>query len=288
MILDLHMHSKYSVNDGVDEIDYMLEKADKLGITHISITDHDSVKAYKEISEKEKNYKVKVIRGVELKTTLLGGSVDILAYNIDIDIIDEFLSKTETSNEMIDMLQMVMEFLSNKCDEKNIKYNKEVFDNPTVGMYESDIFWDEVSKYEENKKILTREFGTGKPKLFREHLSNPDSDWFFEPYTDRRKVEDIVKLVKDAGGLSFLAHPFEYGRKDNEALLNEAKRLGINGIECYHMSANEDEQNYLEKYALSNNMLISGGSDYHNHEARKHMITDLNFEVKKEYIKKWL
>ena len=40
-MIDLHMHSKYS-SDGVDEISFMLDKAEKLELKYISITDHNS------------------------------------------------------------------------------------------------------------------------------------------------------------------------------------------------------------------------------------------------------
>lgn len=43
-MIDLHMHSKYSA-DGVDEISYMLQKAEKLGLKYISITDHNSCRS---------------------------------------------------------------------------------------------------------------------------------------------------------------------------------------------------------------------------------------------------
>ena len=46
-MIDLHMHTKHS--DGTDEVIEILEKAQKANLDIISITDHNTVKAYFEL-----------------------------------------------------------------------------------------------------------------------------------------------------------------------------------------------------------------------------------------------
>ena len=46
-MIDLHMHTKHS--DGTDNIIEFLEKAEKANLEIISITDHNTVKAYYEL-----------------------------------------------------------------------------------------------------------------------------------------------------------------------------------------------------------------------------------------------
>ena len=41
------------------------------------------------------------------------------------------------------------------------------------------------------------------------------------------------------------------------------KSFGIKGLECYYSRYNIDEIKFLVDFASKNNMLISGGSDYH-------------------------
>ena len=43
-MIDLHMHTTYS--DGTDTVKELLEKAEFLGLEVISITDHNTCKAY--------------------------------------------------------------------------------------------------------------------------------------------------------------------------------------------------------------------------------------------------
>ena len=41
------------------------------------------------------------------------------------------------------------------------------------------------------------------------------------------------------------------------------KELGIKGLECYYSRYNKEEFDFLVDCAKKNNLLISGGSDYH-------------------------
>ena len=62
----------------------------------------------------------------------------------------------------------------------------------------------------------------------------------------------------------FLAHPFEYKFKDTIEFINDLrKEKELDGIECFHPSANQEQRNILVDYARNNNLYISGGSDYH-------------------------
>lgn len=50
-----------------------------------------------------------------------------------------------------------------------------------------------------------------------------------------------------------------------EEILQKVVKAGIDGIECYHYTVNTKEKNdYLVNYAKKNNLLISGGSDFHH------------------------
>ena len=66
-MIDLHMHTTYS--DGADTLIQVLEKAEKLKLQYISITDHDTCEAYKELEKLDvkKYYSGTIIRGVEIK-----------------------------------------------------------------------------------------------------------------------------------------------------------------------------------------------------------------------------
>ena len=80
----------------------------------------------------------------------------------------------------------------------------------------------------------------------------------------RPPYKEVIDIIHKAGGKAFLAHPFEYKFKDTIGFINDLrKEKELDGIECFHPSANQEQRNILVDYAKNNNLYISGGSDYH-------------------------
>jgi predicted metal-dependent phosphoesterase TrpH len=77
--------------------------------------------------------------------------------------------------------------------------------------------------------------------------------------------EEIVELIKAAGGTPVLAHPKLVG---DDALVEELCQSGIEGLEVFYPQHEpEDVERYrlmAEKYGL----LVSGGSDFHGYATR--------------------
>ena len=66
--VDLHIHTNYS--DGVFTPKQAVEYASQIGLSAISITDHDTVDGVQEAIEAGKQYGVEVISGIELSAEL--------------------------------------------------------------------------------------------------------------------------------------------------------------------------------------------------------------------------
>ena len=81
----------------------------------------------------------------------------------------------------------------------------------------------------------------------------------------RLEVEDIIGLIKQAGGLAVLAHPKLVW---DDTIVERICQSGIDGLEVFYPQHNpEDTAHYLalaEKYHL----LPSGGSDFHGFPTR--------------------
>ncbi len=65
---DLHIHSKYSY-DAFSPIEKILERAQKMGLDLISITDHETIEGAKEAQKLSEKFGIKVIIGEEIETT---------------------------------------------------------------------------------------------------------------------------------------------------------------------------------------------------------------------------
>ena len=77
-IANLHIHS--NVSDGKEDCDILIEQAQKLGLKHISITDHNTVAGYKKT--RHLNDPV-LIPGVEFDCFYQTSLIHILGYGID-------------------------------------------------------------------------------------------------------------------------------------------------------------------------------------------------------------
>ena len=91
-MIDLHMHTIYS--DGDKIVEEVLKMCEEKKLEYISITDHDTCKQYED--EAIKNNKIfsgKIIKGAEFHAVFQNRSIEILAYNIDTNIIEEWINK---------------------------------------------------------------------------------------------------------------------------------------------------------------------------------------------------
>ena len=99
--------------------------------------------------------------------------------------------------------------------------------------------------------------------FLRAGLNNPKSKIFIEPNSFYPQYDKITKLIHDMGGIAVLAHPYQY-KKEMSRVLNGVKDY-VDGVECYHPSSLEPEQNQLLlDFCKKNNLMITGGSDSHN------------------------
>ena len=74
-----------------------------------------------------------------------------------------------------------------------------------------------------------------------------------------------MELIREVGGLSFLAHPTLYRMSDRvlEGLITELKEAGLAGIEAVYSTYTQGEEAQMRKFASKYDLLISGGSDFH-------------------------
>ena len=72
--------------------------------------------------------------------------------------------------------------------------------------------------------------------------------------------QKVIKLIRDAGGVTVLAHPYSLNRDD---LIPKLADYGLNGLEVYYPEHNTHAiKNYLN-IAKKLNLAVTGGSDCH-------------------------
>lgn len=263
--VDLHLHSNYS--DGSDSISDLLANITKSEIKTFALTDHDTVAGCEEM-QKLVPESIRFIKGVELTCHSDGLSCHILGYSCDCD------------NETLLNLIEKGKILRRKKLETRIKYLKDVH-NIELTKDETDWLYARTS-------------------VVKTHIANilvkrglaPDNVSAMQKYLDDCKtgktkfeIKEAIDAIKAAGGVPVWAHPL--GGEGEEHLpkeeflpqLETMINYGIKGLECYYSRYNNVESDFLVQCAKSNDLLISGGSDYHGTN-KNISIGRLNFDDK--------
>lgn len=260
-MIDLHIHTTSS--DGSDEPKDILVKAQQLGLKYISITDHDSIGAYKKLEEINVSdyFEGKIIPGCEFSAVHDGKPIEILGYGIDLEAIKStgILSDEkffERENEYLRRMKEV-------CRNLNIKYTENLSIKGDK-YFAAQIMHADLRKYPENEKHFTKEIWESLNAFYRICVNNADSPFFLNQTKDYPTVQEAAKLIKKTGGKSFLAHLYGYIVDDHEDFLNSIVYLNaLDGIECYHSLHSMEKINYLLNYCNKHRLYASGGSDYH-------------------------
>lgn len=278
-MIDLHMHTTYS--DGQKTVKELLLEAEQKGLKTISITDHDTCKAYDELKKEEIRslFSGNIIQGIEINTGFKGYKIELLGYNFDnYEYVQEYIEKanSKTDEEWNQIMIKERKELIDKFKKLDLKFDIFFEENLLYKNYESNIYNSVLEKNDINyiKEKMGSYFFESGYEFYRKCVTSPESPFFINYSKYRPTIEEITKLIHDNGGIVFLAHPLLYGMKNPEEKLNELylQHPEIDGIECYYNGFDEEQINFINNFAKERNLLISGGSDYHAIEGFKNQL----------------
>lgn len=290
-MIDLHIHSNHS--DGTFSVIEILKEAQRMNLDVISITDHDSIKAYKELEniDVKKYYSGKIIVGAEMKSVFKDIPVEILGYNIDLKKAKQrkYIDSLETL--YLNIQREYLKHLKEVGKTIGLKFNEDIYINENKMQYASDIFQTEIKKYPENIDILKKNNIKLEPNFYRAAQCNPNTVFYIKE-TDRfPKVKELIDEIHKTGGLAFLAHPYIYPLENTlefvEQIINETD---LDGLECYYSYFTKEQTESLIKLCKTHNLYISGGTDFHgqNRLDTKLGIGTGDLNIEKEVINEWI
>ena len=245
MLVDLHCHSIHS--DGMLSAHQLLEDAQKKNIKIFSITDHDSIEAYVNLTFH--NDKIKLITGIEFSTTWNNMGIHIVGLNFDRHCKGLLESIAYQKNARTQRAKEI----SKKLEKFGLLDAYEILSKNTsdqIGRPDfAQLLVDKGISKDHNhafKKIL----GAGKVGDVKNH-------WL--------AMESVIKSIRKAGGIAVLAHPLKYKLTSTKLkkMIQDFKSFGGQGIEVLSGFQTKDQIKFITHCCQQFNLLASVGSDFH-------------------------
>lgn len=240
---DLHTHTRAS--DGELTARELVDKALQKKLTTLSITDHDTIAGYLDVKEYASQAGLELISGVEISTIWNDREIHMLAYGFapGNDSLRALLLRQKRARK--NRMKAIVSELNKKGIA--IEYD-EVMAEAGSG---------NIGRPHAASVLISKGYVASVPEAFIRYLSNTHLEGITTEYAE---ISEVVAIIKEAGGITSIAHPGPY------LTLSEVEQLvkyGIDGIECIHPSHNFNVQRLFTRFAGTHNLLITGGSDFH-------------------------
>jgi len=291
-MIDLHIHTNNS--DGSENVIEVLKRAERQKLSYISITDHESVNGHLEIRNINVNeyYSGKIIPGVELKNYYKDRVIDILAYNIDIDKFNEYLTENYKNKT-----HRILETKNLRHFYKQAKGYGLVLDPIESLEWDKDrewgsiVFYKELKKHPENESKVPKDLWEDFTNFKKDYVYNRNNMFFLDKKDDYPSPMKTIQKIHETGGLAFLAHVYEYKWIENktEYIKQLVKDSKIDGVECYYSKFTKEQTEELLEFCKENNLYTSGGTDFHG-KAKPGIEIGIgkgNLAIPDEIIKDW-
>lgn len=228
----------------------LVKYAHQKGLSAIAITDHDTIEGIDEAITAGNDFGIEVVPGIELSVKHGEYNIHLLGYSFDIQDKD---------------LCLALARLQAGRRERNSKI---IANLTSLGF---------AVEFSELEKIAGPG-QTGRPHIAELMIQKGfvrTMEEAFEKYLGKGAkayasrfiygVGDAIDLIKNAGGVTVLAHPLQL-EKSVEHLthaLHELCAMGLDGIEVYYPNHSRQFRKSLMTFAEEHSLLMTGGSDFH-------------------------
>jgi predicted metal-dependent phosphoesterase TrpH len=275
MKIDLHIHSKNS--DGADTVEELIPKIKAAGVDVFALTDHDRTDGWDEAAKLAGEHGLSFIPGVEITTegripdsqgNVTPFGIHLLAYLPD-----------PNNRELAKLLKQLRKNRVRRA-KRFVKNLRRDFKDLT---------------YRRVRQLAQRDSTIGRPDIVNVllelgHLTEfPTKD---ELYTSPKSpvskasrhyvqntapdVLDVIKIVREAGGVPVIAHPLARTSSEDEqpnsfprSHFEKMVAAGLMGLETQHIEVDLDRRALLESFASEHGLVTTGSSDYHGLDVKK-------------------
>ncbi|MBI4642749.1 MAG: PHP domain-containing protein [Deltaproteobacteria bacterium] len=247
--VDLHTHS--TASDGSYRPAEVVHLAKDAGLRAMALTDHDTTDGLAEALAAGAELGVEVIPGVEISTRHVGDSMHILGYFLDFH-----------SGKLAERLAVLKQARKDRNPKIIAKLNALGL-AITMEQVERISGGGQVGRPHIARVLLERGYVRTMQQAFDIYLKNGGKAYVAK---FRFPPAEALEMIREAGGVPVLAHPFTLGLGSLGALrdlLRDLQALGLAGIETFYAEHTPEQEALYLKLAQELGLLVTGGSDFH-------------------------
>ena len=248
MMVDLHTHS--TASDGSEAPSKLVEMAISIGLSHLALTDHDTLEGIEEARAAAEQSGVELIPGTELSLEYSGGMhLIVLWLEPGAGPLQDRLASLQVGRDqrnaaIVDLL---------------VALGMPV----TVEEVAEEAGWGSVGRPHIAAVMMRKGYVASVAEAFDLWLGADKPAYTSRP---RMTPEEAISLAVASGGVPILAHPHTLGvnRADEMAsLLNRLRSAGLVGLEAFCAGYRRHEREGYADLARRFGLVASGGSDFH-------------------------
>jgi predicted metal-dependent phosphoesterase TrpH len=245
-VIDLHLHT--TASDGRLAPDALVARAAALGLTIISVTDHDTTAGLAEAATAAAAHGLRLVPGIEITAVERGRDVHVLGYFFDPDHAPfvQFLSaQREDRRRRVDTMIARLADLGMPLDREQLLGRV----TPRSGRA--------IGRPHVADALVAAGYAIDRGDAFDRFIAEGQP-----AFVPRRgaSVGEVAAIVRAAGGVASLAHP---GLMRSDDGISGFVADGLRAIEVWHSDHDADAVARYDAMARQLGLGRSGGSDFH-------------------------
>jgi 3',5'-nucleoside bisphosphate phosphatase len=249
-MIDLHLHT--TASDGTDSPSDLIAACRVAGLTAVSVTDHDTMAGVDEAESAARAAGLQCVPGIEITAAWNSRDIHILGYYLNhrSPRLAAFLGGQR--DDRVRRARLVgarLVALGAPVDMEALIAR--TGGRPVLRPHIAAALV-EAGHAAGEQDAFDRFIGEGRPAFVPRAGASP---------------ADVIRAIREAGGVSSLAHP---GITGADALIPEMAAAGLDALEVYHADHSPDDTARYRALAHDLGLAVTGGSDYHG--ARSHHV----------------
>ena len=248
LCIDLHCHSRAS--DGTLTPTELIERANERGVTHLALTDHDTIDGLTEAARAAASVGVTLINGIELSCVWKSQTIHVVGLDFDAESADLLKELAVQHDNRWRRARTIAERLERVRVPDLLALATEQAGGDVPGRPHFARALVDRGVVKDQNQAFKRYLGAGKP-------GDVKAFW--------PELDTVVQWINRAGGVAVLAHPRKYKMTATRlrALVSDFRRCGGQAIEVSTSGQSSGDLGFLAELCRREGLLASQGSDFH-------------------------